>query len=190
MLQRVLAEGVDRPLAGTFALLTVFSKLVRVSDQAKNVCEETLFELTGETKPPKRYQILFVDDDCATVAPLAVALARKAFPESGQYACAARAPAAALAPALEALAEKLGLDLGGVEPAKLPTEREALENFHVVVCLTADAVANVPHVPYATTLLGWTPSPQGAPLDLDAVARALTGEIRELMVTLRGAEAD
>ena len=31
----------------------------RVADQAKNICEETIFAATGQTKPPKTYSILF-----------------------------------------------------------------------------------------------------------------------------------
>jgi phosphate transport system protein len=188
----VLAKGIGRSLPDTFALLTVFSKLERVSDQAKNVCEETLFELTGETKPPKRYEVLFVDDDCTLLAPLAVALARKAFPESGAYACAGHAPGAALAPELEALAEKLALDLGGIAPAALVASRDALADYHVVVCLTPEAEGHITVVPYSTALLTWNPSSAEAAdgAGLEASAKVLAGEIRELMVTMRGAEAD
>ncbi|MCG8461543.1 MAG: hypothetical protein MI919_35125, partial [Holophagales bacterium] len=71
----------ERPLADLFALLTVFNRLDRVVAQAKNICEETIFATTGETKAPKVYRILFVEekDDCWSQ--LAVAHARKAFPE-------------------------------------------------------------------------------------------------------------
>lgn len=189
-LQQVLEKGIGRSLPDTFALLTVFSKLERVSDQAKNVCEETLFELTGETKPPKRYKVLFVDDDCTRLAPLAAALARKAFPESGEYDIAGHAPGAALAPELESLAEKLGVDLSGVHPAPLDATRQALEKYHVVVCLTPKAEAQIAVVPYATALLTWTPSTPDGDARLEIAARELTGEIRELMTTMRGAEAD
>lgn len=188
-LTEILTKGIDRSLPDTFALLTVFSKLERVSDQAKNISEETLFEITGETKPPKRYKILFVDDDGTLLAPLAAGLAKKAFPESGEYALAAHAPGKALAPELEALAEKLGLDLAGIAPTELQANREALEEYHVVVCLTADAEAHIPLVPYSTALLRWTIDAK-ADGGLEAVARVLTAEIRDLMTTMRGAGAD
>jgi phosphate transport system protein len=196
-LTEVLTKGIDRSLPDTFALLTVFSKLERVSDQAKNISEETLFEITGETKPPKRYKILFVDDDCTRLAPLAVALAKKAFPESGEYAAAGHAPGAKLAPALEAVAEKLALDLGGLAPRPLDARHVAIEGYHVVVCLTAEAEAQFKVVPYSTALLRWAAlSPSAAQEDaasaddLEAVARVLAGEIRDLMTTMRGAGAD
>lgn len=188
-LAAVLANGIDRSLPDTFALLTVFSKLERVSDQAKNVCEETLFEITGETKPPKRYKILFVDDDGARLAPLAAALARKAFPESGEYTSAGLTPAAKRDPELEAVAEKLAIDLAGLEPAELRPSREALEDYHVVVCLTPAAEARIASVPYSTALLRWSPEGSDSDGGLEAAARALTGEIRDLMTTMRGAGA-
>lgn len=189
-LNDVLTHGIDRSLPDTFALLTVFSKLERVSDQAKNVCEETLFEITGETKPPKRYQILFVDDDGARLAPLAAALARKAFPESGEYSCAGLAPAPGLDPELEAVAEELALDLGGIKPVVLRTDREALEHYHVVVCLTPEAERRIQVVPYSTALLRWNPESALGEAGLEGAARALAGEIRDLMTTMRGAGAD
>ncbi len=191
-LSEVLRQGIDRSLPDTFALLTVFSKLERVSDQAKNICEETLFEITGETKPPKRYKVLFVDDDGTRLAPLAAALAHKAFPESGEYTSAGHAPGDKLAPELQALAAKLALDLAGLGPTALSASREALEEYHVVVCLTPGAEAHIPVVPYSTALLRWNASPAdtGADGGLEASARMLTGEIRDLMTTMRGAGAD
>ncbi len=210
-LHDVLTKGIGRSLPDTFGLLTVFSKLERVSDQAKNVCEETLFEVTGETKPPKRYKILFVDDDCTRLAPLAVGLARKAFPESGDYQCAGQAVGEKIGPDLESLAERLGLDLGGIRPTALDASREALEDYHVVVCLTPGAEGAIAVVPYSTALLTWNSAPPPASgkamgetsqeaagvagrqasgeAGLHEVAKVLTGEIRELMATMRGAEA-
>jgi phosphate transport system protein len=191
-LQEVLAKGIGRSLPDTFALLTVFSKLERVSDQAKNICEETLFEITGETKPPKRYKVLFLDEDCTRLAPLAAGLAQKAFPESGEYDCAGYEPGSALSPALEVVAERLRLDLARFKPAPLRATREVLEQYHVVVCLTPEAASHIPVVPYSTAILTWNPGPADAADEpgLEAVAQALTGEIRELMTTMRGAEAD
>ena len=45
----------SRPLNELFALLIVLHRLERVADQAKNICEETIFVATGETKPPKAF---------------------------------------------------------------------------------------------------------------------------------------
>lgn len=195
--RRLTREGDELPLADAFALLMVFSRIERVSDQAKNLCEETLFALTGETKPPKRYQILFVDARDTLIGPLAVALARKAFPASGDYASAGFQAGDALAPELEGFADKLSLDITGLGPTQLKADREALEQYHVIVCLTPEACRHIPDVPYATVLLEWDlpklSSPDaGGTLDtrLADIAKRLGAEIRELMVTMRGEEAE
>src|SRR5690606_3605260 len=190
-------EGDELPLADAFALLMVVSRIERVSDQAKNLCEEPLFALTGETKPPKRYQILFVAARDTLIGPLAVALARKAFPASGEYSRAGEQAGDELAPELENLADKRSLDTSRHAPTQLKTDRETLEQFHVIVCLTPEASRHIPDVPYATVLLEWDLPKLSAPdagdsLDarLAEIAQRLGTEIQELMVTMRGEEAE
>lgn len=190
--RELVARGHELSISDAFALLTVFHRVDRVSDQAKNICEETLFELTGETKPPKRYRILFVGAGDTLVAPLAVALARKAFPESGDYASAGFEAGAELSPALTQAAEEFSLDLSGLAPKPLDRGRESLERFHVIVCLGAEARAKLTELPYSAVPIVWeVPRLSSAPGEgLDTSVRALCQhlslEIRDLLVTLRG----
>ena len=44
----------DMPLKDRFALFVVYHRLERVADQAKNLCEETVFAATGQTKAKKQ----------------------------------------------------------------------------------------------------------------------------------------
>ena len=174
-------------------LFAIFNKLERVADQAKNICEETLFELLGETKPPKRYRVLFVDGRNSLISPLAELLARKAFPESGQYESAGYQPAEALSEELARLALDLGLDVSGLSPRKL--DPRTLSKYHVVIWLNGDPEKHIDEVPYKTVLLVW---------DLPKIADAKDGRIRQqlneivsdlgsritdLMVTMRGEDA-
>ncbi len=189
-------EGAELPLADAFALLMVFSRLERVSDQAKNLCEETLFALTGETKPPKRYRILFVDARDTLIGPLAVALARKAFPESGEFESVGYQAGEQLAPELMELADELSLDVSNLVPTPLETGREILESYHVIVGLTPEASRHISEVPYATVLLEWdlprlSDGNANTPVvsRLREIQKRLNAEIRDLMVTLRGEEA-
>ncbi|MEE8524463.1 MAG: PhoU domain-containing protein, partial [Thermoanaerobaculia bacterium] len=99
-----------RPLKDLFALLAVFVRLSRVADQAKNICEETLFAVTGEIKPPKIYRVLFVDEKNDCQSQLAAAYARKAYPESGRYASAGWAPAATVEPRCLSFMDRNRLD--------------------------------------------------------------------------------
>src|SRR5690606_23560222 len=113
-------SGSDLPLEDSFALMTVFHRLDRVSDQAKNISEETLFELTGEMKAPRKYRVLFVDLEGSALASLAESIARKSFPESGEYSCASAQPGTGLSPHTQTVADKLGIDLLTHHPSPLP----------------------------------------------------------------------
>jgi phosphate uptake regulator/protein-tyrosine-phosphatase len=162
--------------------------------QAKNICEETLFELLGETKPPKRYRILFVDGRHSLIAPLAEMLARKAFPNSGQYESAGYQPADALADDLLSLAMDMGLDVGGIAPTDLKAKN--LSKFHVVVWLNGNPGKHIDKMPYQTVLVAWDLPKLADAKDGDVrtqvreIANALSAEIRDLMVTMRGEDAD
>ena len=185
----------ERPLKDSFALLVAFNRLERVSDQAKNICEDALFELEGETKPPKVYRVLFLDDDNALLGPLAEAIARKSFPKSGKYDTAGYAPAASASPVLARLAETLALDVSDARPAALSKDLSSLAKYHVIVSLAPEGRASVPEVPFHTAFVRWdiavARGPEGDP-DLEALTAAsqtLASEIRQLMVTLRGEDA-
>jgi phosphate transport system protein len=183
------------PTADLFALVAVFHRLDRVSDQAQNLCEATLFELTGESKPSRTYDVLFVDPRGTLVAPLAVALARKSFPKSGTYAAAGFQAGDALAPELHALAERLSLDVSGIAPAPLDASVAALQRYDIVVCLSAEARRHIPRVPFNTVVLAWSVptlahgSEEELPARLQNVVRFLSSEIHHLMVMLRGDDA-
>ncbi|MEE9384283.1 MAG: PhoU domain-containing protein [Nannocystaceae bacterium] len=192
-------EGGTLPLIDAFALLTVINNLERVSDQAKNISEETIFELTGEAKAPKRYRVLFVDARDTMIAPLATALARKAFPESGVYEDVGYSPGETLAPELRTLAKELSLDLTDIRPAALSQGTAALGVYHVVVCLAGDAARHLEGLPYATVLLEWNLPQLADAVGQDAdgsvrqqlrhVGKQLGDEIRERMTTMRGEDA-
>lgn len=189
-------EGKNLHLLDSFALLMIIKRLERVSDQAKNISEETLFELTGEVKPPKVYRILFADATASLLAPLAVALARKAFPDSGIYECAGLEPGSALAPELNSLAISRVLDFSGIVPQVIPKTQVELDTYHVVVSLAPQVPERIGRMPYATSLLEWKPFgyEESGPNEIDAselqkIAHYLSTEIQNLMVILRGDDA-
>ncbi len=189
-------DSFPRPLRDRFGLQSVFSRLERVCDQAKNLCEETLFELTGETKPPKVYRVLFVDHTGALLGPLATAIARKAFPGSGRFETAGYAPGRVLAPELTSLADQLGLDLSELSPRQLPDKPGFLDRHHVIVLLSQQCRKHLGVIPFHTVCVEWSLPPVGdgdgkpAAQALTDIAQQLSAEIRELLVTLRGEDAD
>ncbi len=194
----LLGEGKEdpRPLKDLFALLVVFNRLDRVVAQAKNICEETLFAVAGETKAPKRYRVLFVDEknDCASQ--LAAAYARKAFPESGDYHSAGWTPAEALEPRCQLFMDHNGLDTSTLAPTLFEPIHEDLASYYVIVSLGGDLRAQIPEAPFHTVFLEWDagPGPEGLDQEragkiLEQMYKRIAAEVRALMETLRGEEA-
>ncbi len=196
VLRGVLGEGSGggASLAQTYALLVIFSSLERVSDQAKNVCEETIFTVTGEGKPPKVYRLLFVDRDNAGISQLAQAIARAAWPGSGDYHSAGWEPAPRIDPGMAELLDRWGLVLPNPRPLRAPTRSEDLADYHVVVALAPGAREALPPLPFHTVLVRWElpDHPGGDPQDaqvqhrFEALYRQLSGRVEGLVRTLRG----
>jgi len=195
----LLAEGErrTRPMKDLLALLMAVNRIGRVADQAKNICEDTLFAVAGETKQPKVYKVLFVDahNDCGSQ--IAEAIGKKAFPRSGDYDSAAWDPADTISPMLRGFMERKGHALESAVASSLATTRHQLKDYHVVVSINGDVRRHIDTLPFATIFLSWDVG--DCPVDLDAadaeqrfagVYRELAGRIEDLMVTLRGEDAE
>lgn len=190
--QSAFADLVSDNLGGSsnrkerIAYLTVLNCFSRVAAQAKNVCEETIFRVTGETKAPKVYRVLFIDERNDGASQLAAACARKTFPNSGEYSSAGWQPGSTIDAAYSRIADEQSFDLGDTEPTALPGNLAQLSRYHVIVSLDADGRSKLVELPFQTTFLQWEP--------LDATTdegrRELAHRIRELMEVLRGESAD
>ncbi|MDJ0523419.1 MAG: phosphate signaling complex protein PhoU [Planctomycetota bacterium] len=185
-------EKQSRSVADLFALLTVFHRLERISDQAKNICEETVFAVTGETKEPKVYRILFIDGPNDLWSPMAEAIAAKAFPNSGTYASAGWAPAEAIDATLDSFLEGKGVPSRHANPVAIPTTHDELDDYHVIINLDSGIRQHLAEHPFKTTLLDWDLVPDGAitPEVMEDVYKKIAVNTRELMEKLRGEDAD
>ena len=178
------------------AMFAVFTQLKRVADQAKNLCEETVFAAIGDTKAPKIYNILFIDEDNSCQSQIAEAIARKNFPESGRYISAGRQPAAALNPAMVDFLENHGINLAvSARPSPVDMTPLQLTTQHVIVSLQGPVKSYFDQVPFHTTPLEWDvgPAPESGDAAgvqrLEELYRDMAVQIRDLMETLRGEEA-
>jgi phosphate transport system protein len=181
----ILEGDTGHSVADVARLLTVYDKLERVSDQAKNICEEAVFVTTGETKAPKVYDVLFVDGDGTFMAPLATALAGRAFPESGNYVCASLTPAADHDPQLANLSDLVSLSMP-VDQPNLLEERYMMDGVqHVIVAINLEA-SELPTIPFHTVLQRWTVEDLRDNEGAKGVVNDLSDLIRDLMETLRG----
>jgi len=188
------AEQGTRPIRDIFAILFAFIRLVRISDQTRNICEETLFAVTGESKQPGRFRILFVDEKATFRSVMAKAIARKAFPASGEYEIAGWRPAGGPDPKVLEYLDAHGHAVDTITPQPLPPGPPDLAAYNVIVGLEGDAAPHLGAIPFRTTLIHWDVGPgtaEGELTDeiLEATYKELTTEVRELMETLRGEQA-
>ena len=178
------------------AMFAVFTQLKRVVDQAKNICEEAVFAATGDTKAPKVYNILFVDEDNSCLSQMAAAIAAKNYPASGVYTSAGRAPAAGLHPATVEFLDNHGISLAGVSPAPIDLTPLELSAQHVIVSLEGPVSNYFEGVPFHTTPLEWDvgTAPGGGDAaennrQLEELYREVALQVRDLMEILRGEDA-
>ncbi len=184
------------PLSDLFAMLLCINRLGRIGDQAKNICEETIFAATGEVKQPKVYRVQFVDRGHDAKSVMAEAIARRSYPESGVYCSSGWQPRGRIVPAVAAFLERRGHDVETLASKAFDDSFEALENFHVIVGIDADVAQRIADLPYHTTVLRWDVGPQGEEAGemqgdawLTAVYRDIGARVATLMETLRGEEA-
>jgi phosphate transport system protein len=179
-------EAGSRPVNDLFAVMATFNRLERVIHQAKNICEEAVFCATGETKPQKKVDILFVDERNDGASHMAERYARKAFAACGAYRSAGYKAASTMNPDFVRFAEQNGLDLADAWPTPLVSLSDRLEEFDLVIDLDGQASAHLPRVPFHTTVVRWRIDTTAGP---EQVYKALVPKVRELMELLRGHEA-
>ena len=180
-----------------FDMLITIGRLKRVSDRAKNICEETLFTITGETKAPKFYKILFLDHHNNCQSQIAEALARRNFQNSAEFSSAGRSNSEELKPGLFRFLESQGLALGPIKPKVLEPDLEQAAGYDVIVSLEGPVSEYLPGQPFRTVFLEWDVGslPEGAG-EADAeksylpIYREVSARVRDLMETLRGAGAN
>ncbi len=177
----------------TLALFVVFNQLKRVVDQAKNICEDTIFAVTGEQKRPKVYNILFLDEDNSLASQLAVAIAQKNHPHRGNFSGAGRTPAAAINQDLVRFVSQHGIDLEDARPRALSDlSNQDISEQHVIVSLQGDINSYLPEIPFHTNALEWDVWGESGAVgeqEMEALYRNLALQIKDLMDLMCGEEA-
>jgi len=177
----------DVETADLLSSLVIITRLERVSDQAKNICEETLFSLTGETKKRRPMRVLFLEESDDALGPLAVAIGRKLFPETGRFDSAGSHPASSVRGDILAFMETHGLDVEIPLPAPIDWAAERWADYDVIISLNSRYTDYVENVPFLSVAFEWW-LPEEEP-GSDSLAEAysyLRAHIEDLMVILRG----
>lgn len=136
--------------------LTITRRLERVSDQARNICAETLYLCTGEfAQHPdtNTFRILFLDQHNAGASLMAESLAASLGGPRCQFDSAGLDPRPA-PPALVEFMRGRGFDLTR-RSAKALSEVPGLDRFHIVAVLHPDAKKGFPRQTRKIVFLDW-----------------------------------
>lgn len=179
-------------LQDLFGLLAIFNALGRICDQSKNICEETVFIVTGETKQRQPVRVLFLEEECAGQSMMAACIARDLYPRSGEYTCAIKAQVGSPDPQIIKLLDRYELDWQTWQP-KTTAMLPALDDFNVIVCLQGHADSYLPKAPFRTVVLEWDTGPVQTAMSAEhkqvvyeKMYQDLSFRIQHLMKIMRG----
>ena len=165
-------------------LFVVYYEFERISDQAKNICEATIFAVKGEPKKQKIFRVLFLDEENNCQSLMAEFFAKKAFPESGRYFSAGLKPAEGLNPKFVAFMDSCGIDLTGIKPKSID-KIPKLDHFDVIVSLQGPIKSHIPAVPFHSSALEWDVAPPLSEIVDDQMEEHLNNIYKSILVNIR-----
>ena len=168
------------------AVFVVFNLFKRVVDQAKNICDLTVFAVSGIAKIPKVYRILFLDQPGSGIAQLAVSIGRSNFPETAEFVSATPAVADPVSPVLREFLLETGLPEDDLASEQMEALEHDFEDFTVIVSVNGQYSDYIPKIPFHTSALNWSMQESS---DLAEQYRLLRSEITKLIIRLAGESA-
>ncbi|MBF0288614.1 MAG: phosphate signaling complex protein PhoU [SAR324 cluster bacterium] len=171
----------DWSLDDLYGVLAIYASLARVSDLSKNICEETIFVVTGKTKIRKPVEVLFVDEGEGGLSSMAQAIAKKTFPRHGRYTSASRNPVANFDSEFSSFLDRSGVQLPGV-PKPIDSLLH-LDDFQVIVSLEGKVKSYFERIAFHTAFFEW----DVASLEnREQQYKEISHQIHELMEIMRG----
>lgn len=187
-----LARNHQLPAAALTPLLTIARRLERVTDQAKNFCEEVLYMCTGEFVKHKSagFRILFLDLANGALSQMAEAIATATAPRAFVFNSAGITPQPP-DPRVIAFMGRKGLDLSRHSSKALEQVPE-WECYQVIVCLDPQARDAIPQHPGKTIYFIWpirnplvvTGGPEAFDAALEESFQALSSQITDLVAAI------
>jgi phosphate transport system protein len=188
-----LVQTNQMPLAALTPLLTIARRFERVSDQAKTICQETIYICTGEYakhQGSQVYRVLFVDDHHGCLSRMAETVGRGLNRPEFQFSSAGLDPQPLDARLQDRLRQKR-LFTAKQEPLKVPGVQE-LQQYQIVIALSPMATQSLPSPSRKTVQFEWLiddPCAATSPADeLDAACerayKTLTAEISGLVAAI------
>jgi phosphate transport system protein len=169
--------------------MTIVRRFERVTDQAKNICEEVLYMCTGEYSKHRggeAVRVLFVDQHHGCRSLMAEAIALSLGLPGFIFSSAGLSPRPADARTVQFLQTK-GIDISRQGPRRLE-QVPNLDFYQVFIALDRAGAKAFPPRPNKTVCLEWTgPDPsavQGTPAEVSAAYEAAFQEIQTQMKAL------
>lgn len=151
-----LREQGQIPLEALTPLMTVARRLERVSDQAKNICEEALYHATGKYMKHQSnevFRVLFVDRHNSHLSQMAEGIASSMGLVNFVFSSAGLEPQAVNLTTAKAMAERKASISNAI--AKSVEQIPNFEHYHVIVALDAEAKRIFPSGPTKTIGVEW-----------------------------------
>jgi phosphate transport system protein len=187
---RELSKANQLPAASFTPLLTIARRLERVTDQAKNLCEEVLYMCTGESikhKGVEAFRILFLDATNGSLSQMAEAISSALHQPRFIFCSAGFTPQPLDGRTVEFMASK-GIDISRYASKSLD-QLPGWEQYQVIVCLSPQVREAVPHHPGKTIYFTWhvkNPSategpPDGVRSAFEEAYQSLESQIKDLV---------
>ena len=184
--ETLFAEDDRMDGATMMAIFVVFNLLKRTVDQAKNICDQTVYAVKVIAKIPKTYRVLFLDQPGSGMAQLATAIGRKNYPESGFFMPATPGVAEPVSTDLQGFLVERGLPDENLVTEQLEVSEHDLDDFTIIVSLNGKYSDYISKVPFHTSALNWALPGDN---DLKQNYRMLREEIQQLMICMAGDDA-
>ena len=193
-----LRQGDKIPLEALTPLMTIARRFERVSDQAKNICEETLYMISGEYQKHARgdtWRVLFIDEHNACRSQMAEGIASSMNQPRFLFAGAGLDPKP-LDPAAVTFLKAKNVDISRATPRSVESVPN-LEHYQIIVALAKEAKRAFP-VKTKSICLDWSiPDPalvNGSPAETEKAYeeayRLLYGQIQDLVEGILGDKID
>jgi len=161
------------PVESLTSLMTIAYRFERVSDQAKNICQETLYMCTGQYAKhlgSEVFRLLFIDEHNSCRSQMAEAIANSLRLDKFLFASAGLDPRPIDANTLSFLKKK-GHDISRNTPKRIE-QVPNVDHYHVIVGLAKSAQKALPPPPRKVVYIDWAlndPSKtRGSPAEIQA----------------------
>jgi phosphate transport system protein len=161
------------PFEALDPLTLTVRRLERVADQARNICQETLYACTGENnKYPSSdvFRVLFIDahDSCATK--MAELIAQSLNQSKFVFTSAGLNPQP-ISPTTAAFLQEKGHDTSRLIPRSLYSVPN-LEYYHLIIALSPEVKKAFPKGPHRSIYLEWTVEDPSSSMESPEILKA------------------